>query len=267
MKARIDRNGNAAGQERKPSRARAREHGSRQTKMNTHTPTTRAFTIVELVVALLVGVIVAGATTTALTQFSRGKSRATARQEAHARAEAAASLIATDIIEAARDQDPTFTRLAIADGGELGLDARDSILILARSMRVQARDPGLPSGGEGEVQYRLDATAQGLSLWRRTDAPADEFLDAGGLARPVVPGVVELSIEADDGTQWATSWDSDADGVPYAVRITVVATSDDKTVQAKARRTVALDRTPAPITPPIEDTSTDTSAATTGGGG
>lgn len=241
--------------------------------MKAHTPTTRAFTIVELIVALLVGVIVAGATTTALTQFSRGKARATARQEAFARAEAAASLIANDIIEAARDQDPTFTRLSIADGGELGQDARDSILILVRSMRVQARDPSLPSGGEGEVQYRLENSAQGLSLWRRTDAPADEFLDAGGMARPVVPGVVELSIEADDGTQWAPSWESDADGVPYAVRITVVATSDDKTVQAKARRTVALDRTPAPITPPAEDTtSTDTSGTTgttgtTGGGG
>lgn len=238
--------------------------------MNSHASTTRAFTIVELVVALLVGVIVAGATTTALTQFSRGKSRATARQEAFARAEAAASLIATDIIEAARDQDPTFTRLAIADGGELGQDARDSILILARSMRIQARDPSLPSGGEGEVQYRLDSTAQGLALWRRTDAPADEFLDAGGMARPAVPGVLELSIEADDGTQWAPSWESDADGIPYAVRITVVATSDDKTVQAKARRTVALDRTPAPLVPPIEDaTSTETTGATgtTGGGG
>ncbi len=239
--------------------------------MTSHASKTRAFTIVELVVALLVGVIVAGATTTALTQFSRGKARATARREAFARAEAAASLIASDIIEAARDQDPTFTRLAIADGGEFGQDASDSILILARSMRVQARDPGLPSGGEGEVQYRLDTTAQGLALWRRTDAPADEFLDAGGVARPVVPGVVELSIEADDGTQWVPSWESDADGVPYAVRITVVATSDDKTAQSKARRTVALDRTPAPFVPPIEDTTGaetgGTTGATTGGGG
>lgn len=239
--------------------------------MKAHASTTRGFTIVELIVALLVGVIVAGATTTALTQFSRGKARATARQEAFARAEAAASLIANDIIEAARDQDPTFTRLSIIDGGELGQDARDSILILVRSMRVQARDPSLPSGGEGEVQYRLDASAGGVALWRRTDAPADEFLDAGGMARPVVPGVVELSIEADDGTQWATSWESDADGVPYAVRITVVATSDDKSVQAKARRTVALDRTPAPIAPPTEDTTstgtTGTTGTTTGGGG
>ncbi|MBL8761783.1 MAG: hypothetical protein JNL50_10820 [Phycisphaerae bacterium] len=237
--------------------------------MNPHASTTRAFTIVELVVALLVGVIVAGATTTALTQFSRGKARATARQEAFARAEAAASLIATDIIEAARDQDPTFTRLAIADGGEFGQGARDSILILARSMRIQARDPGLPSGGEGEVQYRVDAAAQGAALWRRTDAPADEFLDAGGVARPVVPGVLELSIEADDGTQWSGAWDSDADGVPYAVRITVLATSDDKTAQAKARRTVALDRTPAPVAPPAEDTTATDSTGTTGttGGG
>jgi type II secretory pathway pseudopilin PulG len=235
--------------------------------MTSRTPTSRAFTIVELVVALLVGVIVAGATTTALSQFSKSKSRATARQEAFARADAAASLIATDVIETARDQDPTFTRLAITDGGEFGQGARDSLLLLARSMRIQARDPSLASGGEGEVQYRIDGPSDHLSLWRRTDAPADEYLDAGGMARPAVPGVVELSIEADDGTQWVPAWDSDAQGVPYAVRITVTATSDDKAARATARRTVALDRTPSPIAPPAEDTTTGGTTGTTGGGG
>lgn len=236
--------------------------------MNRRASIPNAFTIVELIVALLIGVIVAGATTASLTQFAKSKARAVARQEAFARAEAAASLIATDVLEAARDQNPSFTRLAIVDGGEFGQGARDSILILARSMRIQARDPSLPSGGEGEVQYRIDPSASGLSLWRRTDAPADEYLDAGGIARPVVPGVLELSIEADDGTQWAEQWDSDTDGMPYAVRVTVLAESDDHAAQARARRTIALDRTPIPITPPTDDTTTSgTTSSTTGGGG
>ncbi len=227
------------------------------------TPRARAFTLVELIVALLVGVIVAGATTASLTQFTRAKSRAAARQEAFARAHAAASRIADDARQVAREQDLVFSVVRVADGRDGDVE-RDSLLLWVRSMRPVRGRSDIAEGGDAEVQYKVlpGADPSGApALWRRADAPPDRNELAGGVAQLVVPGVTSLAVQACDGSDWFDTWDSDLDGYPHALRVTVTAVSADGLTSAVARRLIALDRTPLP--PPVEDDAAD--ADTTGG--
>jgi hypothetical protein len=45
----------------------------------------------------------------------------------------------------------------------------------------------------------------------------------GGVATPMVEGITGLHIEAYDGIDWYSEWDSDIDGLPMAVRVVVTA--------------------------------------------
>jgi len=225
----------------------------------------RAFTLVELIVALLVGVIVAGATTASLTQFTRAKARASAHREAFARAHGAASRIAEDARQVSREHDLVFTVVRIADGRE-GEAERDSLLLWVRSMRPVRGRSDVPEGADAEVQYKVmpgTDPASPPALWRRADAPPDRNELAGGVAQLVVPGVIGLSIQAGDGSDWFDTWDSDLDGYPHALRITVSAVAGDGSTTAVARRTVALDRTPLP--PVTTDASSASGSSETGG--
>lgn len=228
----------------------------------------RAFTLVEIVVALVVGLIVVGATTVSLSQLSKAKARSTARQEAFARAGSAVSRIAADARNVARENEMLFTRVAILPGGD-GSAQSDSVLLWCRTLAPVRGLSDFPEGADAEVQYRvlpmLDGSGRN-ALWRRADAPPDRTIDAGGVAEQVVPGIVSLSAQASDGTSWFDVWDSDTDGYPHALRVTLVALADDGKTTAVARQVISLDRTPLPPPAPA-DTSTSTQAAGTTGGG
>ena len=101
------------------------------------------------------------------------------------------------------------------------------------------------------------------------------YVDAQGTAR---------SVEASDGSEWFGAWNSDSDGLPHLVRVTVTARSDDGTGVATFRRVVAVDRVPIPPVPMEEEsgsggqpsgdqsgtggsTGTNPGTAPTGGGG
>lgn len=226
----------------------------------------RGFTLVEIVVALVVGVIVAGATTVSLSQFSKAKTRSLARQEAFARAHAGASRIAADVRAAARENDLTFARVAVRPGGDPAT-RNDSVLLWCRALAPVRGLPDYPEGGDREVQFRvlpmLDGSGR-TSLWRRADAPPDRALDAGGVAEQVVAGIVSLTAEASDGVSWFDAWDSDTDGYPHALRITLVAVADDGRTSAVSRQVISLDRTPLP--PPVADESAATTQTAAAGG-
>lgn len=224
----------------------------------------RGFTLAEVVVALLVGAILAAAVTTSLSQFSRARTRSSARQEAESRAHAAADIIADDLRTVCRDFDPYFNRVAIADG----VDGPDNLLLWTRSLRPARGGTEIPEGIDREVQFKVlaDSGSSGRpSLWRRVDAPPDSYVDAGGIAVPVVPGVAGLFVEASDGVSWQEQWDSDADGLPHGVRVTVLAFADDGRTSAMSRRTIALDRTALP--PPAEEETEEGETPTTPTGG
>ncbi len=218
------------------------------------------FTIVELVVASVITALVAGAVVVSLSRILDIERAARDRQEALHRAQAAADAIAGDIRGAIRDGDLFKAQVQLRDG-VLSSAAADEILLFVRTQREIARATAdtRPTGDVFEVQYRLrDDTRAGAEddarvLWRRIDAVPDDTLDGGGVVFPLVEGIESVSITAFDGNSWTSSWFSDTQGYPHAIRIEVEARSVSGDRSARAMRVVPIDRVPAPYFRPRLD--------------
>lgn len=210
------------------------------------------FTLIELILATLMAAGIAAAVMVSLSQALRARAAGESRQQAFARASAAADRIALDALNLVRSADLYDVRVLLVDGeGDAGAD-RDEVLFfsqVSRSARVASEQN---EGGVHEVQYRLetppDPAASGYVLWRRADPVPDVTPDGGGIASPIVQGIVAVMIDAFDGENWHEEWDSDRDGLPHALRITTLARSEgDRPAEAYSRRTVSIDRVPAPV--------------------
>ncbi|MBX9736079.1 MAG: GspJ family type II secretion system protein, partial [Phycisphaerales bacterium] len=248
---------------------------SRRSRANLKT-SPRAFTLVELIVASVIITLIAGATTLVIVRAVKTRASSAARQEAMSRAMTAVELVARDVRQLAREHEPVHVLFRLTPGGAApsptGVQPGDSdqVLMLVNSLRPVRAISDQPESPIHEVQYALrpEPDAAGLSLWKRADPLPDGLLDSGGVASPLIDGVTGLRIEAasDDGV-WTTTWDSDTDGYPHAVRISVVATggNGNAVVSATARTVVALDRTPLPKALPSAAATTPTTPATTPG--
>jgi prepilin-type N-terminal cleavage/methylation domain-containing protein len=226
----------------------------------------RAFTLVELIVVSVIGVMVAGAIVTSVSSLQRARASSLGRQQAFGRAEAAAGRIALDLSNVVRHHDLRFVRIAVVSAGTPEAK-RDDLLMLARSSRPVRGEDLAPEGADYEIQYRImPGAANAPALWRRIDPALDQFLDAGGVASALVAGVTSLAVQCSNGSEWFDAWDSDSDGVPHAVRVTVVAASDDGRFSATARRLVAMDRPPLPLADDTADASGGTPASGSTGG-
>jgi type II secretion system protein J len=229
--------------------------------MQRQSHSSRAFTIIELLVGLAVAAVVLGAASLSLSRMISSRNVAIARHTAFSRAEAAATRIALDITAAARSADLTFSKVAITDAG--GAIGRDELLVLMTSRRPLRGSDASPEGHLFEVQYRISATPSGTeALWRRVDTAFDDFVDGGGIASPEFRGVTTLAIQVYDGTNWFDSWDSDAEGLPHAVRFTISAQDDEGRATATTRRVVSIDRVPVP--PETEEETTTPESGSTG---
>lgn len=237
----------------------------------------RGFTLIELLVGVLVTAGICGATTVALSQALKARSNSESRRQAFSRASAAADRLALDLKNTVRDGDLYNCRVVIADGGQ-GESASDQLLLFTRSLQPTRSVASIPEGDRFEVQYRVQpdtrpatkAPARGAApgtgvLWRRVDPVPDDVPDGGGVAFPLVERVAGVSIEAFDSKGWYPSWDSDRDGLPHAVKVTVWATSEDGSQRAPARRVVALDRVPVPFV--TIETQPTGSGSSSGSGG
>jgi type II secretion system protein J len=238
------------------------------------------FTLVEIIVVTLIIAMISGATTLVISRSLAVKRTSAVRHEAHARAQAALTMIVRDLQNIARENDPARALLRVSSSGARDpSSARDELLLFVRSNSVVRPTSPQAEGPFREVQYRVqddpdpDDLRLPVSLWRREDPFPDDYVDAGGVAAPVVSGVVGLRFEAADrdGT-WLRVWDSDQDGYPYAIRVTVTAASldtNDQPFTVVARGVVPIDRTPLPRVPvpPLAQTLSQIPAGALGGGG
>ena len=215
---------------------RAQQHGGRH-----------GFTLVEVIVGVLLTALIAGATTVSVRSMLKARDASRARQQAYERAGAAAAAIERDALGIVRSEFLEETKVQVASGVSGGQPADGLLMITRQLARVRGLDSE-PEGGDFEVQYRLLPGASGLPvLWRRSDPARDQAIDAGGVATPLVPGVVSLSIEACDRENWVEKWDSDGDGMPYGLRIVVTCTDDQRRATAVVRKIVPLDRVPGVV--------------------
>jgi len=224
------------------------------------------FTLVELMVAALMTAFVLGAVSMSLSQLSRAKSGAREQLSAHLRADAALNAVRRDVVSVLRDQDLFWTRLLLTDhsiSSPYGPMDRDEILVFNTQLRPIRDLDFIGDGAEFEAHLRIEEDPDGIVLWQRRDAVPDEYPRGGGVATPLISGVVSLGMEAYDGDLWYPSWDSDFDGLPLAIRVTVVASGcrDGQdpygSTLAILRTVIPIDRVPPPDEPPAEDEQDD----------
>ncbi|MGD9689248.1 MAG: type II secretion system protein GspJ [Phycisphaerales bacterium] len=232
----------------------------------------RAFTLVELIAASVIMSVIAGGTVVALSRSIRTRDAARERFEAFSRASAAVEAIARDLQNTSRDADPVHAKVAVAPGSAGAGGRRDQLLLRVESSRPVRPQSLQPEAPTAEVQYRVqeqDGVEGAGVLWRRIDPVPDSYPDAGGVAMPLVPGIVSMTVEASGGGEWYPQWDSDTDGYPHLVRVTVVAMSDNGNRTATARRTIAIDRTPLPdsLAMPTSESTEDEGTTPAGGAG
>jgi type II secretion system protein J len=220
----------------------------------------RGFTVIELVIAIAVGAIVVVTIGSVLSRVSQTRDVARTQLDAVSRANAALDALRTDLVSVVRDEDLYNTRVLLLDGtgySPIGPADRDEVLVYNNRLRPMKRDDYQGEGGEYESQYRLDAV-DGV-LWMRRDAVPDQNGEGGGMAIPVVDGVVAVSIEAYDGEAWYPDWDSDEMGLPWALRVSVTAVGGDLENPSASRPMVTLrtqiplDRIVPPPPPPEEE--------------
>ena len=163
--------------------------------------------------------------------------------------------IRSDIASILRRNDLFQTWLKIEDdtyrldGTELN---QDWILLFNNHLRAIR---GIDYNGEGieyESSWQIIMDEDGPVLWQRRDAMPDTYPEAGGVITPKVEGILELEIEAWNGDQWLTTWDSDYDGMPYGLRISITASGARPgenpldSPLAFLRTIIPIDRAPLP---------------------
>ena len=211
----------------------------------------RGFTLVELLVASMITAFVLGSVSMSLRQIGRARETCKVRYNAHMRADTALNEIRRDIASIIRSDDLFYARLLLTDnqarGGSESFE-RDELLMFSNRLRPLRNVDFNGEGLEYETQYRIEEDRYGPVLWQRRDAFPDEYPGGGGVARPTVEGIVALSIQVYDGDSWFDDWDSDFDGLPLAVRVTVVASGNRgesdvySAPRAILRTVIAIDR-------------------------
>jgi type II secretion system protein J len=206
----------------------------------THQP---AFTLIELVVAIVLVAGVAGATTFSLSQSMRALESARASREAMERAQTAVESIARQVERCVRDGDLYFARVLLTDrDGPTG--PSDELLVFINDERPTRPWSNTSEACDREVQFRLAREAS--TGYVATDASMRVEPDELGIVEPITRGVIAMTITAFDGNRWSASWDSDRDGLPYAIEVSVIATDSKERKRVVARRTIAIDRAPLP---------------------
>jgi hypothetical protein len=212
--------------------------------------------LVELLLAGVITAFVLGAVSLCLRQLSDAKGSSRLQLAAYLRADSALSMLRSDLATVLRDRDLFWTRVLLTDTAvqtPLGLVDRDEVVVFNSRLRPVHDLDFAGDGIEFETQYRIEEDALGPVLWKRRDAVPDEYPLGGGVANPVVGGIVGLSMEAYDGDLWYQEWDSDWDGLPLAVRVTVIASghsADQDPFDAPLvtlRTVIPIDRVPPPI--------------------
>ncbi len=198
----------------------------------------RAFTLVELLIAGTIAVLIAVVITSSLSQFGRAREVCKLRMDAHVRAVGALDTVRKELQSTLRSDDLFHCRVLIvddhtatvADAPGLEVD-RDELLVYNTRLRTVRETEYNGDGQEFETHLRIEDDDLGSALWMRADSQPDQYERGGGTAMPLMDGVVSLRFEAYDGSTWRDEWDSDLDGLPWALRVTVRALGNEPGAQ------------------------------------
>ena len=196
------------------------------------------------------------AITIAMGQIVQAKNGSQERMTAFMRADTALRSIRSDLVSVLRRQD-LFETWVLLEDDAIPMDDlevnRDWILVFNNQLRAMRSIEYNGEGVEYESSWQILDDEDGAVLWHRRDALPDTYPRAGGTITPLVEGIIELNIEAWDGEQWMSEWDSDYDGLPRGFRITVTSTGAKTGMDAldaplvSLRTVVPVERVPLPL--------------------
>ncbi|MCP4838535.1 MAG: hypothetical protein GY894_04130 [Planctomycetes bacterium] len=205
--------------------------------------------MVEFILAAVLLAAVLLGMTVAMQQVIKSRNKARGRIDAYIRADAALRMLRRDLASVLRREDLYYTRVLLEDQAieqdRMSLD-RDEILVFNNRLQATRDIEYNGDGLEFETQYRIESDDFGPALWQRRDAMPDAYPRGGGIVSPVVEGLISLQIEAWNGINWFDQWDSDEEGLPWALRITVTATGA-AIGQSPTEHPLAILRTVVPI--------------------
>ena len=236
----------------------------------------RGFTLAELVVAGLVAAIVVGAIGASLSQLARTRTVSRVRLDSHLRTSMALDRIRREVQGAIRSDDLFDSRLLIVDdtvSAPVGDLDRDELLVFNTKVRPVRERTYSGDGQEWETAIRVEEDEIGSALWMRTDAVPDDVDRGGGMAEPIMSGIIGVKFEAYDGMNWRDEWDSDIEGMPWAVRVTISGTGrpdgedpfEDPRDLLSLSTVIPLDRVPPPYVPPDPSAQPPSGAGADGG--
>ena len=234
------------------------------------------FTLAELVVAGLVAAIVVGAIGASLSQLARTRTVSRVRLDSHLRTSMALDRIRREVQGAIRSDDLFDSRLLIVDdtvSAPVGDLDRDELLVFNTKVRPVRERTYSGDGQEWETAIRVEEDEIGSALWMRTDAVPDDVDRGGGMAEPIMSGIIGVKFEAYDGSSWRDEWDSDIEGMPWAVRVTISGTGrpdgedpfEDPRDLLSLSTVIPLDRVPPPYVPPDPSAQPPSGAGADGG--
>ncbi len=233
----------------------------------------RGFTLIEVMLAILISAMVLGALWASMGQLTRSRNLSRQRLMAHLRADTALNAVRRDLASVLRSEDLFWTKLRIFDSSVPSawgrLDRDDLLLFSSRMQLSRGIDLFVGEGSEYETQYRIAIDDAGPVLWQRRDRQADEYFDGGGVASPLVEGIIAFNVEAFDGEQWWNEWDSDERGLPRAVQVSIGASITGHPAERPVvlRTVVSIDRVLPPFDAFEEEEDGEEEESEDGGGG
>ncbi len=194
----------------------------------------RGFTLAEILVASTITTFIAVVAVGALKTVSDSAQTVTRHSETVTEIRFAARMLARDLANIYRDQDPRAMRLV---GTSQSADSAVAFLRFYVTGRANAR-PGQPEGDVYEVEYFLGMSAAletdsedqtgSSTLYRRLWPNPDEDRPPGGILVPLAQNIDVFQIRFSDGQQWTTDWPEEMRSLPQLIEVTLVTLAQEQ---------------------------------------
>jgi len=219
--------------------------------------TNRAFTLAEVLVASTISAFVALTAAGALKAIGDSAERIDRVSKVGSEVRFATRMLARDLGNLYRDQDPRNMRLVGASQGTDGSDV--AYLRFYAVGRAGARD-NQPEGDVYEIEYVLgpdmnsddgaDDEATRSILFRRLWPNPHRDRPPGGVVTSIAENIDVFQIRFHDGQDWTDQWPEEMQTLPELVEVTLMTLSSESEAPTVGRFMMNFPRLPGGMAPP-----------------
>lgn len=206
------------------------------------------FTLAEVLVASTISAFITLVAVGALKAVSDSAQVVDRTSETGAELRFAARMLARDLANLYRDQDPRSMRLVGASQTADGSGGPVFLRFYAVG-RTKAR-AGRPEGDVYDVEYilrpdaEMDLTGEmdSSTLYRRLWPNPDREREPGGVLTPIAEGIDVFLLRFFDGKQWTSDWPEQMQSIPALIEVTLAALPRGRGIPAVETFTVSFAR-------------------------